>query len=90
MNLDFVRVLTRPLEWEGAAPFCSTIPGKEHGCNEPDRKSLTYSSFGAGGEERCSRGDYELHPKTFELTDRLPGYKSFCCTQPPPFTGCSW
>ena len=60
-------------KWEGASPYCSAIPGTQYGCNEKDRKSLTYSSYGAGGEARC-----------------LEGYKSLCCTQPPPFTGCSW
>lgn len=63
-SCSFSRVLTRFLEWEGAAPFCSAIPGKQYGCNEKDRKSLTYSSYGAGGEERCSRGNSEPRPVT--------------------------
>ena len=59
--------------WEGVSPYCSKIPYKQYGCNEEDRKSLTFDTYGAGGEERC-----------------IKGYKSFCCTQPPPFAGCSW
>ncbi|KAJ7209087.1 putative class V chitinase [Mycena rebaudengoi] len=56
-------------KWEGSAPFC---PGA--GCKESDRKLLTTTTWGQGGEQPCS----------------LTGVKSYCCTQPPPFTGCVW
>lgn len=45
----------------------------KRGCKEQDRQELTYSGWGAGGEEPCATG-----------------YKSLCCTQPPPYQNCQW
>ncbi|KAK0630488.1 hypothetical protein B0T17DRAFT_222151 [Bombardia bombarda] len=43
-------------KWEGASPFCSAVIDKQYGCDESDRSSLTYSNYGAGGEEPCVLG----------------------------------
>ena len=43
-------------KWEGASPFCSAVPFKAYGCDESDRKQLTYSNYGAGGEQGCYLG----------------------------------
>ena len=40
-------------EWEGSAPFC------KRGCDK-GRQELTYSGWGAGGEEPCSTGSKSL------------------------------
>lgn len=43
-------------KWEGASPYCSSIPGTQYGCNEKDRKSLTYSSYGPVERSAVWRG----------------------------------
>lgn len=41
--------------WEGASPTCAG-PFSHYGCDEDDREELTYSSYGAGGEQYCFVG----------------------------------
>ncbi|KAI5919754.1 glycoside hydrolase [Camillea tinctor] len=43
-------------KWEGASPFCSANPFTSYGCDESDREELTYSTYGAGGENPCWTG----------------------------------
>ena len=45
--------LTACIEWQSSAPFC------KRGCSG-DRKELTYSTWGAGGEEPCATGHKSL------------------------------
>ncbi|KAJ5295311.1 hypothetical protein N7508_010132 [Penicillium antarcticum] len=62
-------------KWEGAAPFC----GK---------------NGGIGQHYGCDESD--RYEETYDNVGAggesycYSGYKSFCCTSPPPFTGCGW
>ncbi|KAI3319646.1 glycoside hydrolase [Xylariaceae sp. AK1471] len=42
-------------KWEGASPACAA-PFHNYGCDEDDREELTYSNYGAGGENYCYTG----------------------------------
>ncbi|KAF2154797.1 glycoside hydrolase family 18 protein [Myriangium duriaei CBS 260.36] len=62
-------------KWEGAAPFCG-----RHGR--------------VGEHYGCDESD--RYEETFDSLGSggesycFSGYKSLCCTKPPPFTGCGW
>ncbi|KAK7958032.1 glycoside hydrolase family 18 protein [Apiospora saccharicola] len=55
-------------KWEGASPACSA-PFGSYGCDEDDRQELTYSNYGAGGEQYCFVGHKSMcckKPVAFE------------------------
>ncbi|KAK7029911.1 putative class V chitinase [Favolaschia claudopus] len=65
---------TADKDW-GACQWEGSAPScPKAGCKESDRQPLVTTTWGQGGEQPCS----------------LSGVKSYCCTQPPPFTGCEW
>ncbi|KAG8162769.1 hypothetical protein KVR01_007247 [Diaporthe batatas] len=54
-------------KWEGASPVCSA-PFSSYGCDD-DRQELTYSNYGAGGEQYCFTGHKSMcctKPVVFE------------------------
>ena len=61
-------------EWKGSAPICALTPWGHADCPSGTQE-LTYSKFGAGGEAQCQV---------------LQGFKSLCCSQPPPYQNCVW
>ena len=61
-------------KWYGSAPACAFFSWGHAGCPS-GLKELTFDKYGSGGESGC-------YP--------TGGYKSFCCPDPPPYTGCDW
>jgi glycosyl hydrolase family 18 (putative chitinase) len=80
-------------EWEGAAPICATksvvtvILGfvgpllgsaftfASYGCGGNFPTELTTGKQGEGGQQSCAYNG---------------GFKSYCCSQPPPWKNCNW
>ncbi|KAI1497269.1 glycoside hydrolase [Biscogniauxia marginata] len=62
-------------KWEGASPACSVNLFGSYGCDESDREELTYSAYGAGGEQPCWTG--WKNP-----THCSKGSQYFCCDNP--------
>ncbi|GFF87212.1 chitotriosidase-1 [Aspergillus udagawae] len=62
-------------KWEGSAPFC----GKHGRVGE---------HYGCDESDRYEETYDSLGAGGEEYC--FSGYKSFCCTKPPPFTGCGW
>lgn len=54
--------------WEGSAPTCSA-PFSQAACSN-SRQALTYSTYGAGGENRCNTGSKSL------CCDQPPPYQN--------------
>ena len=69
-----VLIFTSLLEWKGSAPICALTPWGHADC-PANTQELTYSKHGAGGESECQV---------------LQGFKSLCCSQPPPYKNCNW
>lgn len=77
--------------WQGSAPFCSGIGG--HASCPSSQSALTWDVAGAGGEELCYTGMVDQIPDAVVSSpepDIRTGSKSFCCSQPPPYTDCDW
>ncbi|KAF2134779.1 glycoside hydrolase family 18 protein [Dothidotthia symphoricarpi CBS 119687] len=74
-------------KWEGSAPFCTGLGflgtitnapwfyGTSADCPKEHPKKIATGKYGDGGEQPC----------TLE-----GGFKSWCCKDPPPWTGCEW